>query len=48
MRCYDVASDGERFYGVKPLRAMPVAPVVTHVSIVQNWFEELKAKVPTR
>jgi serine/threonine-protein kinase len=45
MRCYDVASDGERFYGVKALK-MPVAPVVTHVNIVQNWFEELKAKVP--
>jgi serine/threonine-protein kinase len=48
MRCYDVASDGERFYGMKPLRAFPAAPVVTHVSIVQNWFEELKAKVPVR
>jgi hypothetical protein len=45
VRCYDVASDGKRFYGVKALK-MPVAPVVTHVSIVQNWFEELKAKVP--
>ena len=48
MRCYDVASDGEQFYGVKPLLAMPAAPVVTHVSIVQNWFEELKAKVPSQ
>ena len=47
MRCYDVASDGQGFYGVKPLR-LPEAPVVTHVSIVQNWFEELKTKVPNR
>jgi hypothetical protein len=47
MRCFDVAPDGQRFYGVKWLK-LPEAPVVTHVSLIQNWFEELRAKVPTR
>jgi hypothetical protein len=45
IRCYDVAPDGERFYGVQwsePVRP----PVVTHVNLIPNWFEELKAKVP--
>jgi len=46
-RCYDVAPDGQRFYAVKVLK-QPWPPVVTHISIVQNWFEELKAKVPVR
>jgi Tol biopolymer transport system component len=47
MRCYDVAPDGERFYGVQG-KESPPPPVVTHINLVQNWFEELKAKVPRR
>jgi len=23
------------------------APVVAHINLITNWFEELKAKVPT-
>jgi hypothetical protein len=23
-------------------------PVVTHINLIQHWFEELKAKVPVR
>ena len=47
MRCYDVSRDGQRFYGVK--RLTPQWPsVVTEVSILLNWFEELRAKVPIR
>ena len=44
MRCYDVAPDGERFYVVQS--TFPPSPVVTHINLVLNWFEELKAKVP--
>jgi hypothetical protein len=43
--CDDVAPDGQRFYG-KQLRTPPPPPVVTHINLIENWFEELKAKVP--
>ena len=46
IRCYDVAPDGQRFYAVQPVTPPP-PPVVTHVNLIPNWFEELKAKVPT-
>ena len=45
VRCYDVAPDGQRFFGTRPLPSAPVAPV-THINLILNWFEELKAKVP--
>jgi len=45
-RCYDVALDGQRFYATQRA-APPPPPVVTHINLIQNWFEELKAKVPT-
>jgi serine/threonine-protein kinase len=47
VHCYDVAPDGQQFYGVQ-VQAPPPPPVVTHVNLIQNWFEELKAKVPGR
>jgi hypothetical protein len=43
--CYDVAADG-RFYTLQRVTPPP-PPVVTHINLIQNWFEELKAKVPT-
>jgi eukaryotic-like serine/threonine-protein kinase len=46
-RCYDVSPDGQRFYVVQATQPSP-PPVVTHINFVQNWFEELKAKVPAR
>jgi serine/threonine-protein kinase len=46
MRCFDVAPDGQRFYVPKAAAQLPPPPVVTHINLVQNWFEELKAKVP--
>jgi serine/threonine-protein kinase len=46
VRCYDVARDGRSFYAVQAGMA-PQLPVVTHINLVQNWFEELKAKVPS-
>jgi hypothetical protein len=45
VRCYDVAPDGQRFYVVRTPTTQP-APVVTHVNLITNWFEELRAKVP--
>ena len=45
VRCYDVAADGERFYATQA-QAPPPAPMVTHISLILNWLEELKAKVP--
>jgi serine/threonine-protein kinase len=47
VRCYDVAPDGQRFFGVQQRPAPPLPPV-THINLIQNWFEELKAKVPAR
>jgi serine/threonine-protein kinase len=43
-RGYDVTADGQRFLMVKPVQRPP-SPV-TQLVLVQNWFEELKAKVP--
>ena len=45
MRCYDVAPDGQRFFAVQRRPTLP-RPPVTHVNLILNWFEELKAKVP--
>jgi hypothetical protein len=45
-RCYDVKPDGQGFFGVQTIPPQPVAPV-THIQLVQNWAEEVKAKVPT-
>jgi serine/threonine-protein kinase len=45
LRCYDVSPDGQRFFTTRTLPAPPVTPV-THINLILNWFEELKAKVP--
>jgi serine/threonine-protein kinase len=45
VRGFDVAPDGQRFYVVQT-RTSPPPPVVTHINVVLNWFDELKAKVP--
>ena len=44
LRNYDVAPDGERFVVVKQQRARGTPQVV----VVENWFEDLKARVPTK
>ena len=46
VRCFDISPDGQRFYGIR-ITTPPPRPVVTHINLIQNWFEELKAKVPT-
>ena len=45
-RSHVVAPDGQRFYVVQRRPDPPWLPV-THVNLILNWFEELKAKVPT-
>ena len=47
VRCYDVAPDGEHFYAV-PFQPGRLSVQVTHINLIQGWFEELKAKVPLR
>jgi Tol biopolymer transport system component len=41
---YDVSPDGQRFLMIKPTDAVQ-AP--SQIVVVQNWFEELKRRVPT-
>jgi serine/threonine-protein kinase len=45
IRCYDVTPDGQRFVATKVLPRDPPPPV-THLTLVLNWVDELKAKVP--
>ncbi len=46
VRQYDVSADGQRFLMMKvEARDTNAAP---SINVVQNWFEELKARVPTK
>ena len=40
---YDVSRDGQRFLMIKESEDKPA---LTQIVVVQNWFEELKARVP--
>ena len=45
-RTYDISRDGRRFLMIKDVaRDQSSAPTIL---VVQNWFEELKAHVPTK
>jgi Tol biopolymer transport system component len=44
-RCYAVAPDGQRFYGTQ-MMPLPPSPPVTHIHLILNWTEELRARVP--
>jgi Tol biopolymer transport system component len=44
VRGYDITPDGRRFLIPEPPRYVPAE--VTQLNLVQNWVEELKAKVP--
>jgi hypothetical protein len=45
VRQYDVSADGQRFLMMKiEARDTNAAP---SINVVQNWFEELKQRVPT-
>ena len=44
--CYAVAPNGAAFFGLRMVARTPSS--VTHINLIQNWFEELKAKVPLK
>ena len=44
VRGYDVTPDGQRFLMVRPVD-LPPEPA-TELVLVENWFEELKARLP--
>jgi serine/threonine-protein kinase len=46
IRPYDVAPDGQRFLMIKQKDRAPIS--VSQMVLVQNWLEELKARVPTK
>ena len=46
-REYDVSGDGKRFLMIKNLAASEAA-VRRSLVIVQNWFTELKARMPAK
>jgi len=43
-RTYDVAADGQRFLAVK----QDPSPADDWIVVVQNWFDELRARVPSQ
>jgi len=46
-RTYDVSPDGRRFLMIKNFNAAPQTSAGLGIVVVQNWFQELKAKAPT-
>jgi hypothetical protein len=44
--CCDVSCDEQCLYMTRSWIPPSAAPAVTHINLIQNWFEELKAKVP--
>ena len=49
-RNYDITLDGKRFLGVVAAGQSSTsgAPTAPQIEVVLNWFEELKARVPTK
>jgi len=48
-RPYDISRDGQHFLGlVDAAQTQSGAPATPQIQVVLNWFEELKARVPTR
>ena len=45
----DITRDGKRFLGVVAAgQTASGAPTAPQIQVVLNWFEELKARVPTK
>jgi serine/threonine-protein kinase len=44
----DITLDGKRFLGVAAGQTASGAPAAPQIQVVLNWFEELKARVPTK
>src|SRR4029453_3390281 len=47
-RTYDVSPDGKRFLMIKEIGGMDKPTPSARLILVQNWFEELKRRVPTK
>lgn len=49
-RSYDISRGGKRFLMIKAAETDPdSAPVrLRQIVVVQHWFEDLKARVPTK
>ena len=47
-RMYDASPDGQQFLMLKESRAADEQRPLPRMILVENWFEELKAKVPTK
>lgn len=47
-RSYDVSADGQRFLMLKETSGADERPPSARIILVQNWFEELKRRVPTK
>jgi hypothetical protein len=45
---YDVTPDGRRFLMLAPSPGMDTSVARSHLVVVENWFEELKRRVPTK
>jgi hypothetical protein len=45
---YDASPDGQQFLMLKESRAADEQRPLPRMILVENWFEELKAKVPTK
>ena len=47
VRVYDITPDGQRFLMIFPLGQTDSTESSTQrINVVQNWFEELKERVP--
>jgi hypothetical protein len=46
IRAYDLSLDGQRFLMVKLEQRNPTP--VTEMSLIQNWAEELKQRLPVK
>jgi hypothetical protein len=47
-RMYDISPDGRRFLMFKDSGGRADEPLPARIILVQNWFEELKRRVPTK
>lgn len=48
-RLYDISRDGQHFLGfVDAAQTQSGASATQQIHVILNWFEELKARVPTK
>ena len=48
-RPFDISRDGQRFLGlIEAAQTQSGAPAAQQIQVVLNWFEELKARAPSK